>query len=171
MRYAVAILGSMVVAVGVLYQTSSSPSIQLTSPVDSLHVDKSARTLTAFHSGKQLDQYEVALSIDPTGPKRFEGDRRVPEGEYHIEFHVPNSIAHKALYISYPNREDRAYARRHDRSPGGSIEIHGLHSSMAWMGRFHTIMDYTLGCIAVTNPQIDALYKHVPDGTPIVIEP
>jgi murein L,D-transpeptidase YafK len=149
------------------------PPTPIEGKVDSLVVDKNYRTLHVYQGGAIAVTYPVALSIRPTGPKRFQGDRRVPEGQYHIDFHVPeeNAFAYKALYLSYPNADDRKYARRQGRNPGGAIEIHGLHWSMAWMGRMHTAFDYTLGCVAVTNGQMDQLYEHVPDGTPIRIIP
>jgi len=160
-----------VVLVGLSY--AHSPTTPISGTIDSLHVDKSERHLTVYVNGTSDVTYPIALSLNPTGPKRFQGDRRVPEGQYHIDFHVPkeHAFAYKALYLSYPNANDRKYARRHGRNPGGAIEVHGLHWSMAWMGRMHTAFDYTLGCIAVTNGQMDELYEHAPDGTPIRITP
>jgi murein L,D-transpeptidase YafK len=157
---------------GIGFWAHSSPT-PIKGAVDSLVVDKGDRTLHIYQEGEVTATYPVALSINPTGAKRFEGDGRVPEGQYHIDFHVPekDAFAYKALYLSYPNADDRRYARRQGRSPGGAIEIHGLHWSMAWMGRMHTAFDYTLGCVAVTNGQMDQLYEQVPDGTPIRIIP
>lgn len=138
---------------------------------DSIYVNKSERTLTLYSGERPVQTYSVALSIRPKGDKHFEGDRRVPEGTYHIDFHHPGSIAHKALRISYPNAEDRRYAQSEGRDPGGLIEIHGLHWSIQWMGRLHQLFDYTLGCIALTNGQMDEVYDVVPDRAPITIAP
>jgi murein L,D-transpeptidase YafK len=144
-----------------------SPPTPIEGKVDSLVVDKNDRTLHVYQEGTVTVTYPVALSIRPTGPKRFEGDGRVPEGKYHVTFHLEESIAYKALRISYPDPHDKQYAEKYGKDPGGLIEIHGMHPSMAWMGRLHTFFDYTLGCVAVTNPQMDQLYDHVPDGTPV----
>ena len=169
--FAVALL--VVFALGGIGFWAHIPPLPIEGTADSLVVDKKERTLHIYQEGEATVTYPVALSINPTGPKRFKGDGRVPEGQYHIDFHVPeeDAFAYKALYLSYPNADDRRYARRQGRSPGGAIEIHGLHWSMAWMGRMHTAFDYTLGCVAVTNGQMDQLYEQVPDGTPIRIIP
>jgi murein L,D-transpeptidase YafK len=148
-----------------------APAEPPSAAADSLRINKSKRLLKVYVDGDVDVRYRVALSLDPTGPKRVQGDRRVPEGRYQVAFHVPGSIAHKALYVSYPNARDRRHARRRQRKPGGAIEIHGLHWSMAWMGRLHQLFNYTLGCVAVTNSQIDHLYRAVPDGTPVRIVP
>lgn len=167
MRTLLAIGFALALTVTGLGYWAHRPPTPIKGTVDSLVVDKADRTLRVYQGRSVTATYPVALSIDPTGPKRFQGDRRVPVGQYHVAFHLEESIAYKALRISYPNPQDRRYARSRGRDPGGLIEIHGLHGSMAWMGRLHAAFNYTLGCVAVTNAQMDELYRHVPDGTPV----
>jgi murein L,D-transpeptidase YafK len=138
---------------------------------DLVVVDKSERTLSIFRGEKLLKTYQVALGSSPVGPKQQRGDGRTPEGTYVIDFHKRDSAFHRALHISYPNREDRERARARGVSPGGDIMIHGLPNGMGAMGRAHLLSDWTLGCIAVTNEEIEELWRAVPDGTTIRIAP
>ncbi len=134
-------------------------------------VEKGARRLTLLKNARTLKTYRVALGSDPVGRKQQEGDGRTPEGSYVIDAHKPDSAFHQALHISYPNAADRASAASRGVSPGGAIMIHGLPNGMAWLGSLHTLTDWTQGCIAVTNDEIEELWRAVPDGTPIEIKP
>jgi murein L,D-transpeptidase YafK len=146
----------------------TSPDITL---ADRIEVFKAERRLVLLKDGRPLKTYRVALGADPVGPKRQEGDHRTPEGRYTIDFHKPDSAFHLALHISYPNEEDRRQAARRGVSPGGSIMIHGLPNGLAWFGRLHARRDWTDGCIAVTDSEIEEIARAVPDGTVIVIYP
>ena len=115
--------------------------------------------------------YYVALGTSPVGAKQFQGDRKTPEGTYTINDKNPNSAYYKNMGLSYPNDADREFARKQNKSPGGDIKIHGLAPSFAELGATHRLSDWTYGCIAVTNPEIDELYAHTPVGTPIEIRP
>ena len=102
---------------------------------------------------------------------RSEGDERTPEGQYKLDFRNPRSIAHRALHISYPNAADVAQAQARGVSPGGAVMVHGLPNKVWWLGRWHRWMDWTDGCIGVTNAEMDEIWRVVPTGTPIEIRP
>jgi murein L,D-transpeptidase YafK len=104
-------------------------------------------------------------------PKEREGDARTPEGLYAIDAKNDRSAYHKALHVSYPNAADRERAKSLGVSPGGAIMIHGLPNGIGWVGAGHRLYDWTLGCIAVTNDEIDEIWKTVPVCTPIEIRP
>jgi murein L,D-transpeptidase YafK len=132
-------------------------------------VIKHKRRLIVFSKGEKLKTYKIALSKNPKGKKRFEGDMKTPEGIYFINDKNPNSGYHKNLGISYPNNSDIEYSRKHNQSPGGLIKIHGLKNGYGFIGKFHRITNWTLGCIAMTNMEVDELYENVAIGTEIEI--
>jgi len=138
---------------------------------DRVLVEKSARRLTLLRNGKTLKTYSVALGRLPTGPKEFEGDQRTPEGVYLIDFHKPDSDYHLALHISYPEQPDIDRASVSGLPAGSDIMIHGLPNGRGWIGRFHRRSDWTVGCIAVADFEIEEIYRAVPDGTPIELRP
>lgn len=142
-------------------------------PASFIHVDKSDRVMTLLNENYQpIKSYTVALGTDPIGHKQQEGDGRTPEGLYHIIYHNLNSQYHKSLYISYPNAKDKAEARKHGVDPGGDIVIHGRGKGTGWkIAKYTPRGDWTLGCIAVTDQEMDEIFAAVPDGTPILIEP
>ena len=113
----------------------------------------------------------IALGSDPVGHKRQQGDGRTPEGSYRIDYRNPQSSYHLSLHISYPSSEDQRRAAERGVSPGGEIFIHGLSPGFSWIGAGHTATDWTDGCIALTNDEIEELWRVVPNGTPIEIEP
>jgi murein L,D-transpeptidase YafK len=137
--------------------------------VDRIVVVKSTRTMTLISDGKVLKTYKVALSREPVGAKERAGDHKVPEGEYVVDSKVPHSRFHLGLHISYPNATDRERARKLGVKPGGNIEIHGLDSKYAWVGSLQRYVDWTDGCIALTNPEIEEVYELVAVGTPVEI--
>ena len=139
--------------------------------VDLLVVEKGAHRLSAYSHGQLLKVYSVSLGRNPIGAKTREGDRRTPEGRYLIDRHVPASTFHRALHVSYPSPSDMARARHAGYAPGGDIMVHGIRNGLGWVGRTHLVLDWTVGCIAVTDPEIEELYRAVPDGTPIEISP
>ncbi len=138
---------------------------------DLIVVDKSDRVLTLYRHGRVLKSYRVALGSQPIGPKQQAGDGRTPEGRYTIDSRRRDSAFHRALHVSYPNAGDRKAARRRGVSPGGDIMIHGLKNGMGALGPLHRLSDWTRGCIAVTNDEIEEIWRVVPDGTPIEIRP
>ena len=137
--------------------------------VDRILVEKGLRRLTLFSAGRKLKDYHVALGFSAVGPKEREGDGRTPEGIYIIDFHKPDSAFHRALHISYPSAEDNARAAEAGVSPGGDIMIHGLPNGPDALGATRPVRDWTAGCIAVTDAEIDEIYDFVSDGTPIEI--
>jgi murein L,D-transpeptidase YafK len=138
---------------------------------DRIVVEKSARTLSVFRGSVLLKTYKVALGPNPKGHKEREGDGRTPEGIYTIDSRKRDSAFHRALHISYPNAEDRRNARRRRVSPGGDIMIHGLPNGMGATGKAHVLRDWTNGCIAVTNDEIEELWRVVPNRARIEIKP
>jgi murein L,D-transpeptidase YafK len=138
---------------------------------DHVLVDKSERTLTLLRGGQPLKTYAVSLGGAPAGHKRQEGDERTPEGRYVLDYRNPASAAHLSLHVSYPDASDAARARAQGVPPGGMIMVHGIMNGLGWLGRLHRLVDWTDGCIAVTNAEMDEIWRAVPDGTPIEIRP
>lgn len=132
--------------------------------VSQILVEKSKRKLHLIGAGRVLRSYDIDLGFAPRGHKRFEGDGRTPEGTYRITHRNPQSAFHLSLGVSYPNSADRAYARTRGRSPGGDIFIHGRGPRHRSPRR-----DWTAGCIAVTDAEMDEIYRYVRPGVSIVI--
>lgn len=139
--------------------------------IDTIVVYKSKHQLLVYYKGSLLKTYIIALGRHPVGAKQYEGDQKTPEGIYYINDKNPDSGWHKNLGISYPNQEDIKRAKKLGKSPGGDIKIHGLKNKRGYIGKFHRWNDWTLGCIAVTNQEIDELYHFVEIGTKIEIKP
>lgn len=139
--------------------------------IDRVLVHKGERRLVLLCEGREIRSYRIALGQNPTGPKTMEGDMRTPEGNYVIDRRNAGSRFHLALHISYPSPEDVARAEALGVSPGGDIMIHGLPAILAERGESHRDFDWTRGCIAVTNTEIEEIWQLVPDGTPIEIRP
>ena len=139
--------------------------------VDRVVVYKHERKMVLLSQGKELKTYRVALGGEPVGPKTRHGDHRTPEGSYVLDSRNPNSQFYKAFHISYPNANDVVAAKKLGVSPGGDIMLHGLPKKYAWVGKAHTLHDWTDGCIAVTNEEMDEIWKLVSVGTPIEIKP
>jgi murein L,D-transpeptidase YafK len=146
------------------------PSVRF---VDKVLVRKSDRTLQLLHGDTVYREYKVALGDAPVGHKFQEGDERTPEGDYVLNWRNPNSNYHKAIHISYPNARDRAFARAMGVSPGGLIMIHGRPNWLTSekVAREYDNRDWTDGCIAVKNHEMDEIWRLVRDGTPIRILP
>ncbi|MCP5364859.1 MAG: L,D-transpeptidase family protein [Hyphomicrobiales bacterium] len=132
-------------------------------------VKKAERRLYVFSNGTIIAVYPIALGRNPVGPKVFVGDGRTPEGRYVIESRNENSDFYRALKISYPNEENKEIARQYGIPPGGQIMIHGQPNRNR--PDLDTNSDWTEGCIAVTNRQMDELWRTVKTGTPINILP
>ena len=139
--------------------------------VDRIVVEKSTRRLSLFRNGNQIKAYKIALGRNPLGAKQEEGDAKTPEGIYKIDRRNPKSGFHLALHISYPSDEDKNRAAARGVSAGFDIMIHGIQNGRGWIGAFHRWKDWTAGCIAVTDEEIEELWRVTPDGTTIEIRP
>lgn len=139
--------------------------------VDRVVVEKSKRTLTLLHDGRKIAVYRVALGRDPVGRKIMQGDNRTPEGLYFIDYRIRKSAYHRALHLTYPNADDRARADSLGVAPGGDIMIHGLGKKHDWMGGTQHLFDWTNGCIALTDAEIEEIWDVVPLWTPVEIRP
>ena len=138
---------------------------------DSIVIEKKARRLTLYHQGRALRKYLVALGANPVGDKRFAGDQRTPEGVFSIDAKHEKSGFHLAMHISYPDSAHRARAEALGLSPGGNIMIHGLRNGRGTSGAFHRTVDWTDGCVALTDEEIEGMWAAVMVGTPVEIKP
>ena len=155
-------------AFAVLSAAQQPPAPEL---ADSIVILKKDHLLELFAKGKMIRTYKVALGQGGLAPKEKEGDARTPEGHYIIDSRNAASAYHKALHISYPSPDDRKRAAKLGVSPGGAVMIHGLPKGKGWVGAGHRFYNWTLGCIAVTDDEIDEIWKLVPVGTPVEIRP
>lgn len=137
--------------------------------IDRIAVDKSERLLIAYEGKREVRRFLVALGREPVGDKVREGDGRTPEGSYPITFHNPRSQFHLSLRLGYPTSTQAAAARAAGIDPGGDIMIHGLPNATPWLGAAHRARDWTLGCIALTNDEIEWLYRFTPVGAVVEI--
>jgi len=133
--------------------------------VTQIQVHKADRKMYLIHGSEVLEEYDISLGFAPVGHKQFEGDGKTPEGTYYISHRNPKSYYHLSLGISYPNDADRAFAAENNKPAGGDIFIHGGPP------RKVSVRDWTAGCIAVTDKEIEAIYAMVKPGTPIFIMP
>jgi len=139
--------------------------------VDKLLLEKSKRQLHLLSNGKIIKTYKVSLGKNPMGHKNREGDGKTPEGTYCIDRRNAKSAYHLSLHISYPSAADIKKAQMMGVPPGGDIMIHGLPNGFGFLAPFHPLKDWTQGCIAVTNKEIEEIWNNVPDGTVIIIKP
>ena len=139
--------------------------------MDRIVVHKKARTLELISGDRVVRSYKIALGGEPVGPKTCQGDHRTPEGVYTIDARNAASKFHRALHVSYPNAADRRRASAAHCSPGGDIMIHGLPNGYGFVGAAHRAKDWTDGCIAVTDPEIEEIWRLVPNGTTVEIQP
>jgi murein L,D-transpeptidase YafK len=159
-------LAGLVVS-GLPAQQSGASSLK----ADRVAVVKKDRTLTLLSRGQVLKTYKVALGRQPEGPKERQGDHKTPEGAYILNRRNAHSQFCRSIHISYPDARDRAHARKLRVPPGGDIYLHGLPNGYGWLGSSHRLKDWTDGCIAVTNEEMDEIWRAVPDGTAIEIRP
>ena len=162
---------ALLVAASLLQANSPAATVAQQKKVDLILVEKSKHTMTLMTNGNALKTYHVALSTVPVGAKERVGDHKVPEGKYTIDEKKPQSRFHLALHVSYPNAADRARAKKLGVDPGGEIEIHGLEKKYAWLGSLQREHDWTDGCIAVTDAEIEEIYPLVAVGTAVEIRP
>jgi murein L,D-transpeptidase YafK len=154
-----------------LYAHHNWNSLPVGTTIDHILVEKSARRLSIFQKANQIKSYRIALGRNPLGTKQEEGDMKTPEGIYKIDGRNPQSSFHLALHISYPSDEDGKRAAACGVPAGFDIMIHGIQNGRGWIGAFHRWNDWTAGCIAVTDEEIEELWRVTPDGTTIEIRP
>jgi len=138
---------------------------------DSVVVLKRERKLILYSQGEVLKTYPISLGSEPVGPKTRQGDHRTPEGHYVLDRRNPKSQYYRSIHISYPKPEQVENARKQGTAPGGDVFIHGLPNGFGWLGSSQRRYDWTDGCFAVTNAEMDEIWRAVPDGTPIEIKP
>jgi murein L,D-transpeptidase YafK len=154
-----------------LYYFFPEKKLNTSKSIDKIIVLKSKRKLLVLNENQILKEYKISIGKMPIGAKRFEGDFKTPEGIYTIESKNPHSGYFKNLGISYPNEKDAMFAKESGKKPGGLIKIHGLKNGMGYIGKFHRWKDWTNGCIALTNQEMEELYLNVKVGTVIEIKP
>ena len=165
----------LVVLAGLALTACSSKFKTYNGPeITSVQVQKANRKMYLLHNSKVIKAYDIGLGGVPVGAKEYEGDLKTPEGIYYITHRNPNSTYHLSLGISYPNNEDRANAVLLGKPPGGDIMIHGGPPRKAKANgkpRKVSSRDWTAGCIALTDEEIERVYAMINPGTPIVILP
>lgn len=142
-------------------------------PIEKVLILKSERKLYLIDElNEVIKEYDIKLGFAPKGNKLMEGDGKTPEGIYEIVHHNPNSKYYKSLKISYPSEADVKMAEALGVEPGSDIMIHGLENNSGISGYVkHLRRDWTAGCIAVTNDEMDEIYFYVSDGTEVEIRP
>jgi len=140
-----------------------------TAQVDLVEVDKSKRRMYLIDDHQIVHEFRIALGKSPKGHKRQEGDQRTPEGRYYLDFVIDDSEFYRSIHISYPNQRDIETAHTLRVEPGGNIKIHGLRNGETRPANFVQSFDWTNGCIAITNQEMDEFLTLVRPGTPIDI--
>ncbi len=149
-----------------------TPSVEPALPMaDRVLVQKSERKLQLLRNGAVLREYKIALGLRPEGHKEYEGDFRTPEGQYRLSRRNPNSEFFLSIQIDYPNDRDVLRARRHGQRPGGAIMIHGQPNMPRKPRDYYSNVDWTEGCIAVSNSDMVEIWLMTPPDTPIEIKP
>ncbi len=138
--------------------------------VDLVKVDKSENKMYLFDGRKIIKQYHVAVGENPKGHKQREGDKKTPEGYYLLDYKKEDSVFYRAMHISYPNETDRENAKKKGVPPGGLIMVHGQHNRLGWLAPVLQKINWTDGCIALTNSEMDEFMSLVDEGTLIKIE-
>lgn len=164
--YLIGIFGGLL-----FYANAQFEHLPITDPIDKIVVEKSQRKLFLLKEGEVVKAYPISLGANPIGTKKQEGDERTPEGNYVIDYKKSDSAFHLALHVSYPTPRQIDAAQREGYDAGGMIMIHGIKNGFGWIGRLHRLLNWTNGCIAVTNPEIEEIYRSTPTGTPIEIRP
>jgi murein L,D-transpeptidase YafK len=162
---------SILLLSGLLGSAGLAQTADATPHADRVLVLKHERTLQLLNQGKVIKTYKVALGGEPVGAKTRQGDHKTPEGVYVLDSRNAHSQFYKSIHISYPSARDLAAARQKGVSPGGDVFVHGLPNGYGWIGAGHRAKDWTDGCIAVTDQEIDEIWRAVANGTPIEIRP
>ena len=159
------------IAIVLISCSSSAPIIPDDACIDRIQVEKSQRKMHIYSRDKLIKTYHISLGRNPIGNKVREGDNRTPEGRYAIKDKIPHGQYYRYLRISYPDEKDRERAVSLGVDPGCDIMIHGLPYGYGWLGKLHLFRDWTYGCIALTNGEMDELYPLIDTGTPVEILP
>lgn len=167
----IALLIITVVALALAYAHAPEDRLPLGIRADKVLVLKGERKLILIGGNREIRQYRIALGGTPVGHKTKEGDGKTLEGQYVIDYRKADSSFHKALHVSYPNHLDKEQAEARNVPPGGLIMIHGIRNGVGIIGKLHRFADWTNGCIAVSNTEIEEIWAAVQDGTPIEIRP
>jgi murein L,D-transpeptidase YafK len=138
---------------------------------DKVLVIKSEGRLHLLNKGQRFASYRATFGAQPVGHKERRGDERTPEGHYVLDYKNPNSQFYKSIHISYPNAQDRRNARHLGVNPGGDIMVHGQTNGWGWAGPLMQFLPWTDGCVALSNGDMDEVWKAVDPGTPIEIRP
>ncbi len=149
----------------------SPPGSRAIMQADLVVVRKSEHKLYLIKAGKILKTYHIALGAHPTGHKLKKGDGRTPEGRYILDYKNSHSAFYKSIHISYPNKADRERAKKAHVDPGGAIMIHGQKNGLGWLTFISQHLNWTSGCIALSNEDMDEVWNAVKVGTPIEIKP
>lgn len=144
-------------------------SVTLFAEAKAVVVIKSKRILYLVSNGEVQGQFHISLGANPNGHKRQEGDEKTPEGNYMLDFKNENSQYFKSIHISYPNIEDKTYAKNHQLNPGGMIMIHGQRNYFGWLSPLMQKYDWTDGCIALSNEDMEKVWEFVDIEMPIHI--
>lgn len=146
--------------------------VEVKDSIDSIVVNKAKREMITFSHKKKVKMYIISLGMEPIGKKQYEGDLKTPEGLYYINTRSKESAYHSNLGISYPNEQDSLYAVKKNKKPGGDIKIHGFPNNHTKKQERELLnSDWTIGCIAVSDFEIDELYNWVVANCPILILP
>lgn len=168
------IFGAIVIAVLAVLAVSMLPNyaaLPLSAQADRVMVIKHEHTMMLMRDGVVLKSYRVALGRGGAGQKVRAGDNKVPEGVYLIVGRNAQSAFHRALRVGYPTQQQVRDAQRKGVDPGGDIMIHGIRNGLGWVGPLQRYVDWTQGCIAVTDREMNEVWRAVPNGTPIEIRP
>jgi murein L,D-transpeptidase YafK len=138
--------------------------------IDAVLVKKSEKRMFLLAEGKSIKEYKVVFGANPKGHKQKEGDERTPEGKYILDYKKENSSFYKAIHISYPNENDKGRAKHLGVTPGGSIMIHGQKNGLSWVSWLSQWFNWTDGCIAVKNTEMNEIWGLINEGTPIEIQ-
>jgi murein L,D-transpeptidase YafK len=155
----------------VVWSLSAGRELPAGARADRIVVEKHTHTLTLYQGDSPLKTYRVALGRGGAGPKMQAGDNKVPEGTYRIIGRNSRSEFHRSLRVGYPTPEQKRVDAREGVTPGGDIMVHGIRNGLAWMGPLHRTVDWTRGCVALTDSEMDEVWRAVPDGTTIEIRP
>jgi murein L,D-transpeptidase YafK len=169
-KYVIAACVILAVAGIAIFSIRSQP-IPAGAKATSIMVEKNKHLMIVYSNGDVLRVYHVSLGRGHISAKQREGDNRTPEGRYIIDSKNAHSTFYKSLHISYPSAQDIAHARLQGVPPGGAVMIHGLRNDLKWLGSLHRLRDWTKGCIAITDAEMDELWPLVDAGTPIEIKP
>jgi len=161
----------VLIAFVVTWVVAALPAVALAEKADLVRVKKAEGKLYLLKSGTAFAEFPIVLGGQPQGPKQREGDERTPEGRYVLDYKKADSAFFKALHISYPNAQDVAHAKQGGYSPGGAVMIHGQKNGFGWASPIAQLVNWTNGCIALTNDDMQAVWDAVDAGTPIEIDP